>query len=167
MLLALLWLVAVTLMLVWHQINSGAGWRLMMEGAFVAAATAACWTGCKKQAAGDLLWDGAGWHYKAADDLDTHPISHLRVVADLQRVLILQARLEAGTQVWLWPDRASSPARWLDLRRAVHARRRLDGIAQATSAMPPDERGELDGGLVAVSGQGQLPFSANSPPARP
>jgi hypothetical protein len=163
-LLGVIWLMTATVMLAWQFMNPDAGWRRMMVLGLVAAAGVACWIGLQRQIEGDLIWDGTGWHWKAAGRRDGQPIGHLQVVADLQRFLILQVPTEAGPHMWLWLDRRSSPSDWLDLRRAVHGRLRPDHDAHLAGGSPAGVGDEV---VVAVSGQGKLPLGGTLPLARP
>ena len=133
-LLALAWLAGVTATLQWtlhHEVASvrlAAAWLVLL-----ATGAAAAW---KWRAAprGSLAWDGAGWTW---DGLAAAATGSVRVSVDLQRVLLVQWR-GAGQAQWLWLERASSPERWDDLRRAVYSRARPETLplAEPPAAKP-------------------------------
>ncbi|AMO22107.1 hypothetical protein GCM10027034_24050 [Ramlibacter solisilvae] len=79
---------------------------------------------------GVLAWDGQFWCWTVGDTaLQAHP----EVVLDLQQAILLRLGAGRGAQ-WLWLERRAAPARWDDLRRAVYARARTEGLP---GAQPP------------------------------
>jgi hypothetical protein len=44
------------------------------------------------------------------------------VALDLQSLLLVRLEEPARARRWVWVDRQALPERWLDLRRALHAR---------------------------------------------
>ena len=44
------------------------------------------------------------------------------VVLDVQFAILLRLDNQAGAVWWLWAEKSALPSRWLDLRRAVHAK---------------------------------------------
>lgn len=58
------------------------------------------------------------------------------VALDLQGCVLLRWRAGRGAVGWLWLDRASAPARWDDLRRAVYSRAIVDAPPSSRAATP-------------------------------
>ena len=71
------------------------------------------------QAAGSQNTEAGAWFWLDSAGSAPQPVLGLEMALDLQHVVLL--RLHAVTQVprWLWVQRPSDPARWLDLRRAL------------------------------------------------
>lgn len=86
--------------------------------------------------AGALAWDGATW------TLQQHSgeaaTGRIEPGLDLQWLLLLRWRPEAGRPVWLWLERAQARDTWDALRRAVYSRARTDALqgAQAPGSAP-------------------------------
>jgi len=73
---------------------------------------------------GILAWDGAAWSF----EIPGQPllVGQLRVHMDAQTHLLLSLRGEGRGVHWLWLERSMHGACWMDLRRAVYSRPRLD-----------------------------------------
>lgn len=69
-----------------------------------------------------LSWDGDSWWL--AEGAATHLPGRIRVVMDLQAVLLLEFSSPSSppgpSAQWLWVQRRVNPAGWADLRRAVY-----------------------------------------------
>ena len=107
--------------------------RLVAAAAILCAAAAAlaavAWW---RTEAGDLQWDGDDWQLHLRGRADGgNPV----VALDLQGSLLLRWKA-AGSGGWLWLDRASAPARWDDLRRAVYSRAIVDAPPSSRAATP-------------------------------
>ena len=110
---------------VW-QVGGLTGPVLLTSGSAVLAGALAWWS-LRQTPQGTLRWDGEAWHWlpetlredKFSEPLTTSPQVHL----DLQQVLLLSLVPAGSRRVWLWLEKAQSPARWDDLRRAVFADR--------------------------------------------
>ena len=82
---------------------------------------------------GLLQWNADGWQLQLGGHWgDGQP----SVALDLQRCLVLRWRASRGTGNWLWLDRASAPAHWDDLRRAVYSRAIVDAPPSSRAATP-------------------------------
>jgi len=67
----------------------------------------------------ELRWDGQHWSTEGPRALAQAAAT---VHLDLQSLLLVRLRAPERPAQWLWLDRSTFPARWLDLRRALHAR---------------------------------------------
>lgn len=80
---------------------------------------------------GRLRWDGQAWWWQPDEPMhaDEHAVSvDLRL--DFQSAMLVRtvgASVGAG---WCWLDRAAAPARWGDLRRALHQRGAVRSAAE-------------------------------------
>jgi hypothetical protein len=92
--------------------------------ALVLAAGFAAGLGWKNAPVGQLRWDGQDWCWESRDYQLGMPARDIAVALDFQRFVLLRLKNHNHTTLWLWASRSAMPERWLDLRRAVHARRR-------------------------------------------
>jgi hypothetical protein len=106
---------------------------------FVAAAASLCAGAAALAAsawwrteAGTLQWDGDDWQLHLRGRADA---GNPAVALDLQGSLLLRWRAARACR-WLWLDRASAPARWDDLRRAVYSRAIVDAPPSSGAATP-------------------------------
>ena len=118
----------------WHA--GGLAWPVLLTGGSVLLAGALAWWSWQHTPHGALRWDGGDWHWLPEtrnpgafpEPLTAPPQIHL----DLQQVLLLSLSQAGSRRVWLWLERAQSPMRWDDLRRAVLAdRQRTPNLADA------------------------------------
>ena len=117
------------------------GWALTAPDARLVVAAASLCLGVAMLAAvswwrteaGQLKWDGDDWQLHLHGRADGgKPV----VALDLQACLLLRWQAAGGTGGWLWLDRASAPARWDDLRRAVYSRAIVDAPPSSRAATP-------------------------------
>jgi hypothetical protein len=104
--------------------------------AAAAAVGGAAWRGWLRSPVGTLAWDGESWTWSAGSKTQA---GTPEVALDAQRLLLLRWSGAAGSVKWLWLERAGSPARWDDLRRAVYSRaspQALPGAQHAGEAKP-------------------------------
>lgn len=115
--------------LAWVALASAGDWRPWIGLLATAGIAAWCWWKGPLTEAGRLSWDGADWRWESVHA----PISgavHVRL--DTQSALLVRFVTETADSRWLWLARATDPAHWLALRRAVHAganRRSLDRVS--------------------------------------
>lgn len=113
----LAWSVALAINLAWLLLSGPGDWRpwsglaLTMIGAALALRFGGICVG------GALVWDGDVWWWE-------HDRARVRGMVspelDFQRVMLLRFVPDAGRRRWFVLEHGSNPARWLDLRRAVH-----------------------------------------------
>ncbi len=127
-----LWLLGLAAIIAWALTWPDA--RLVAAAASLCAAAAAlaavAWW---RTEAGDLQWDGDDWQLRLRGRADGgKPV----VALDLQVCLLLRWNGVDSAGGWLWLDRASAPARWDDLRRAVYSRAIVDAPPSSRAATP-------------------------------
>ena len=100
--------------------------------AFALAGAALLWLACTGVALhfvhhlpqGVLVWDGATWFLEIPGQ---PPVAgHLQVHMDAQARMLLSLCGEGHAVHWIWVERHMHSACWMDLRRAVYSRPRLD-----------------------------------------
>jgi hypothetical protein len=111
-----------------------AGFWLTALGLTTAAITGAVvgWT-WQTSCAGELTWDGECWHWDTPGDLSSQAPT-VSVAIDLQVAMLLLFDSPVGAKQWLWVERVSQTERWMDLRRAVFARRREPMLSASSSS---------------------------------
>ena len=118
------WLIAVGVTVGWWQASAAADWRPLVGCAALLIAALAMVTGWRRAPVGRLQWDGQRWRWESWVYRSGTALEPPVVVLDLQFALLLRLNNQAGAVWWLWAERSASPARWLDLRRAVYAKHR-------------------------------------------
>ncbi|MDP2768276.1 MAG: hypothetical protein Q8O81_00390 [Giesbergeria sp.] len=100
-----------------------ASWPLWMPlGAWLAwlLATGAVWRFWVRMPVGILAWDGGAWELHGPQGGSVR--GTLTIHLDLQRRMAVCLVPLVGVTQWLWLERGSAAAHWLDLRRAVYSR---------------------------------------------
>lgn len=121
----------------WFATPGLPGWR---HGLYVLAlltagfAAARVWRHSPK---GLLRWDGLFWHW-CTEGADVRGL--IAVHLDVHLCLLLSLQTEAGTRLFLWPERRAEPASWHALRCAVYARQPIplaepDGAARGPQSL--------------------------------
>ena len=119
-LLVLVWAIGVAVVTLASMQADGFDWRRAMLALSAVVASAAAWTGLLQSAApARLAFDGRHWSISGGAPLGAARAS---VALDLQSLLLLRLDEAARRRRWVWVDRQAMPERWLDLRRALHAR---------------------------------------------
>lgn len=103
----------------WALQSPGFGWRQSLAFAAVLACAGLALAAWLRSPAGCLHWDGAAWHWEEGG---AGSPGHPELALDLQSVMLLRWRAEAGGALWLWVERASDASHWDALRRAVYSR---------------------------------------------
>ncbi len=124
----------------------GVPWRVALAGALCLACNGCALHFWRRLPQGVLHWDGQHWYFEnrsegrgAGRGPGAAPTEGApEVLLDLQNHLALRWRSALGRSGWLWLTRASDPARWADLRRAVHARTLALGAAPGTDTASAD-----------------------------
>jgi hypothetical protein len=62
---------------------------------------------------------GAAWHWARNGADEGLALQAVEAAVDLQNRMLLRLKGAAGAPAWVWVERASAPADWLALRRAV------------------------------------------------
>lgn len=110
----------------------GAGAPLTNYSLFKTSAAVAAWLMCgfvswrcwHASAQGRLSWTGAEWLWTPLG-LARPELGHPEVIWDMQRTLLILWHGPTRRQ-WLWLVQSAQPALWLDLRRAVYSRPRIE-----------------------------------------
>ncbi|MGE0330166.1 MAG: hypothetical protein AB7P37_05690 [Ramlibacter sp.] len=127
-----IWLLGVAAVAAWVAASPGAA-RLAAASALNALVGALAANTWWRTPAGQLQWNAPAWQLQLHG---TCAVGQTFVALDLQRSLLLRWRPEGGAGGWLWLDRASIPARWDDLRRAVYSRAIVDAPPSSRAATP-------------------------------
>lgn len=121
-----LWFAEASLLVLWCGQSGQMGWRQGIAALlWISAGTLAAWS-WRGSAQGSVAWDGERWFWTAHGRHASIPVQvvcHL----DLQnRLLVLVRADEFGAfQHWMWWEKSANPMRWMDLRRALFSRVRL------------------------------------------
>ena len=134
------WLLSAGVIGLWLQ-AAASGWRAPLGGLSLLLAGALMVTAWRRAPVGYLHWTGQHWRWESGVYRGGTAQDPPVVVLDWQRALLLRLDNPAGAAWWLWAERSAEPARWLDLRRAVHARVR-DEVTQdeAIAAVQGEDR---------------------------
>ena len=122
--LVLVWLAGALLTGAWCVQVDSVGWRQWLAIACVLGGGVAAALDWWATSIGELHWDGGAWWWTAHAAPGEQAPVRLAVQLDLQRWLLVCMCGAAGGRCWLWLEQCREPARWGDLRRAVHARGR-------------------------------------------
>jgi toxin CptA len=113
-----LWGLGAAGVIAWCLQFSGAPWRTgLLLAALLVAGIAARRAGGLGEGV-QLQWDGQQWSCTGSRQLGGAAAS---VHLDLQSLALVRLCAPEQSAAWLWLDRDACPARWLDLRRALHA----------------------------------------------
>ena len=107
----------------------GSGAFLVGLGLWIAWAVFA-WRSWWRSPEGQLQWDAqaageddqaraGGWRWRSDAYRDGVSLRGVELVLDLQGLALLRLRNRDAASSWIWVERARSPARWNDLRRAL------------------------------------------------
>lgn len=113
-----LWLLGAAIVSGWCWQVDILGWR---QGLAALAVVGAGWLGLYewwKTPVAALRWDGQQWFWIGNG---VPWVARVSVHLDLQQHMLLCLRPESGRSLWCWADRASKPALWRSLRRAVYS----------------------------------------------
>ena len=114
------WFIGLGLFVFWSQMPMLTDWRTLLGAAAVLSAGTGVFWEIRKNASGLLHWDGRVWQWTTDRLSNQSDVSSLKVVADFQRMLVVQLLLKNRQHVWLCASRCDCPDRWLDFRRAIH-----------------------------------------------
>ena len=95
----------------------------------------AAWRWWQSTVHGRLSWNGAEWLW-TPKGLARPELGHPEVIWDMQRVLLVLWHGQTQRQ-WLWLVQSAQAAHWLDLRRAVYSRPRIDASDADSPTISP------------------------------
>lgn len=113
-----IWSFALSMQVLWLLESERGDWRPWCGIALTAMAAAVALRIGRIASDGNLLWDGDAWWWGHAA-LRTRGVVTCEL--DVYSLMLLCFVSDKGPRVWLVLGRSADPARWLDLRRAVHA----------------------------------------------
>ena len=119
-----IWAAGLLAVLAWFRAGPVADWKVLLALVSVLLAGVAAFAGWKNSPIGQLAWDGRVWRWESSGYQSGVAEQHLSVIADFQSLLLLRLENQAYARLWLWVERGSFHARWLDLRRAVYSPQR-------------------------------------------
>ena len=108
-------------MAAWMLASQHLGWRQWLGFLALIGAGVAAWRGWKSAPVGQIAWDGQVWRWEGPGYQAGVAEYQLLAAADFKNVLLLRLENQAHAKLWLWAERRTFPARWLDLRRAVYS----------------------------------------------
>ena len=148
-----LWLAGLCSVAGWLFINQRFDWRCVTAFVAVLGTGVAALVGWQHQPVGDLCWDGLVWRWESVGYQAGVVEQELVVMADFQSSILLRLKNPASASLWLWPEKRTSPARWLDLRRAIYSTPKSPATAQhdvwplpandSANGINPSESGSL------------------------
>lgn len=113
-----LWLLGAATVAVWCWQVNALGWRQGLAVLTVLAAGLLLVYRWHKTPEAVLRWDGQQWFWTGGSvTIAVYVSAHL----DLQHHLLLCMRPQVGKPLWCWAERATQPALWRSLRRAVYS----------------------------------------------
>jgi hypothetical protein len=105
--------------LVWNHQAHPVGWQ---QWFYVVTLALTCFVAAQvwhRTPKGSLQWDGQAWNWICGQ---TSKSGALTAHLDLQFCMALSLRTDAGTRIWLWPERWVEAVHWIGLRHAVFSR---------------------------------------------
>ena len=128
------WLLAAGVTLWWWRVSASTDWRQLLGCVALLLAGWVMLTGWRRSPVGRLQWDGQRWRWESVVYRSGTALEPPAVVLDVQFAILLRLNNQAGAVWWLWAERSALPIRWLDLRRAVHARHRPTILQDSAAA---------------------------------
>ncbi|MBC7604803.1 MAG: hypothetical protein H7255_19375 [Ramlibacter sp.] len=122
-----LWVLGAVVALLWWIGVDDHGWRGAVIALALCASGVVAGLGWWRTPTAELHWSGDNWSWTEAGKTRDGAVA---TRLDLQRWMLL-AFEAPGASRWLWLERASEPARWDDLRRAVYSRARPQPLPEA------------------------------------
>jgi hypothetical protein len=129
------WSAGAAAILAWAMAASSLNWRHGLGAVALVACGLAALAGWRRASSGMLAWTGDAWEWRASAPAEA---GTPHAVLDLQGWMLVRwqpAHGSVGKRArWLWVERASAPADWFALRRAVYSRARTEA---PDGAKPP------------------------------
>ena len=116
---AVVWSAAAASCTFWLLQAQAIGWRHGLSIAAVLALAVVLVRAWVAAPTGALRWDGHAWHWHSGNEEKT---GQVLLLLDLQYMMLLNFRAEAGSQLFLWASCGADQEQWLSLRRALRAR---------------------------------------------
>ena len=113
-----LWLLGAGVIAAWTMLTREPGLPHAAATGAVVASGAFALVAWSRSPVGVLGWDGSGWMWHGPHGAQP---GRPELALDLQQLLLLRWRPEAGGTRWLWLARGSAPLHWEALRRAVYS----------------------------------------------
>jgi hypothetical protein len=154
-----LWSCGAAACFAWQRWSSPGTWPLVIEvGLLVVTATCSFCVWRNGPPVLELSWGGNDWRGRSATGVGDFELHELVVLADFQRVLVLQAAAQQCGRRWIWIERGMAPDCWMDFRRAVYGAGRGmdDSLLDLGKGMETEP--------VAVSGSSSLKIGASQQP---
>jgi toxin CptA len=95
------------------------GWSAALLAGSTVLAGVAAFVSSGRVPATELAFDGQRWSISGKQ---ARQAADAVVVLDFQALLLVRLDMPRAAACWLWLERPSNPARWQDLRRALHSR---------------------------------------------
>jgi hypothetical protein len=109
--------------------------RVLLLATGILATSGFALAGWKRSPQGTLRWDGQHWFWS---DFASNPVCCLRLLMDLQRVVLVSIAADAYAPVYLWLEEMPGDAYWKPLRRAiVSSQAGADGTGKR-APLPPE-----------------------------
>ena len=125
------WLAALVLVGVWTLGSQHFGWQQAVGFMAVVGTGLVARHGWNNSPAGLLAWDGQVWRWEGPGYQSGVAEYELTTALDFQGMMLLRLENQAHAKLWFWAEQRTLPARWLDLRRAVHSPHRgLDSVVR-------------------------------------
>ena len=113
-----IWALGAAALVAWCVQFDGAPWRTAVLAAVLLLAAVAARRASRLGDGAFLAWNGQHWSCTGSAIFGNAAATiHL----DLQSLMLVRLQEAGRRAVWLWAERDVLPARWLDLRRALHA----------------------------------------------
>ena len=116
-----LWFAGLLSVMGWILTSQRFDWRFVMAFPLVLTAGVAGWLSWRNQPTGELRWDGSVWLWESGSYRAGVAEQKIVIMADFQSSILLRLKNSASASLWLWPEKRTFPARWLDLRRAIYS----------------------------------------------
>lgn len=113
------WAAAAAVCIWWWLQGGVSAWHLLVVLASLFIGGAVAFLQWHRSPVGDLRWDGQAWWWQFADEDEVSV--NVQVRLDFQQGVLLEMTGWRRRAVWCCPERATLPARWADLRRALYS----------------------------------------------
>jgi hypothetical protein len=112
-----IWALGAAALVAWCVQFNGSPLRTAVLAAVLLLAAAAARQASRLGEGAFLEWNGQHWSCRGSATLGSAAAT---VHLDLQSLMLVRLQEAGRRAVWFWAERNFLPARWLDLRRALH-----------------------------------------------